>query len=95
MLHSSYSAHHTPPPLPIITPHRYAGCILVLRASDRTVDHEDKTIQVAVTVGCAYISFFLAQYVLEVSGVISCVTSGVVLAWLGPPLVLQVSCCHP
>ena len=63
---------------------------MVLRKADRRVSHEDKTIQVAVTVGCAYISFFLAQYVLDVSGVISCVCSGVVVAWLGPPLILQV-----
>ena len=67
------------------------GCIFVLRITDRKVSHEDKTIQVAATVGCAYVSFFLAQYVLGVSGVISCVCSGVVIAWLGPPLVLQVN----
>jgi NhaP-type Na+/H+ or K+/H+ antiporter len=65
------------------------GAIFILRVANRRVSHEDKTIQIAVTIGCAYSSFFIGQYVLNVSGVISTCSAGVMLAWMAPPLILQ------
>lgn len=70
------------------------GCIAILRIADRRVSHDDNTVQIAATIACAYVSFFLAQFVLDVSGVISTITSGVVLAWLAPPLILQPHSMH-
>ena len=64
-------------------------CVLALRLLNRRVSHDDCTMQMALTLCCAYISFFLGQYILKVSGVISCVTAGVMLSWLAPPLFLQ------
>jgi hypothetical protein len=37
---------------------------MLLRLTNRHVSHDDVTVQIAVTVGCAYISFFIAQYIL-------------------------------
>jgi hypothetical protein len=37
---------------------------MLLRVTNRRVSHDDVTVQIAVTVGCAYISFFIAQYIL-------------------------------
>ena len=38
--------------------------MLILSVVNRRVSHDDQTIQIAVSVGCAYISFFVAQYIL-------------------------------
>jgi NhaP-type Na+/H+ or K+/H+ antiporter len=43
-----------------------------------------------ITVATAHISFVLAEYVVNVSGVISTVFSGIVLSWLGASLILEV-----
>lgn len=63
--------------------------ISCLRLTDRRVSEEDTTIQVAVTICTAYISFFVGQYIVGVSGVICCCFAGLCFAWLGPPLILQ------
>lgn len=54
------------------------GAIFILRVANRRVSHQDKTIQIAITIGCAYSSFFIGQYVLNVSGVISTCAAGTV-----------------
>ena len=60
-----------------------------MKLARRRLSIEHNTVQMALTVSCSYISFFLAQYVLEVSGIISCCAAGVIIAWLSPPLILQ------
>lgn len=37
---------------------------MFLRLANRRVSHDDLTVQIAVTVGTAYLSFYVAQYVL-------------------------------
>eukprot|EP00605_Chrysophyceae_sp_TOSAG23-4_P000490 GSChrysophyteH1.ASY1.ANO1.549.1 assembled CDS len=61
----------------------------VLKVARRRLSLEHNTVQIAVTISCAYMSFFLAQYILKVSGIISTCAAGVVLAWLAPSLILQ------
>ena len=65
------------------------GAVICIRSVNRRVEDEDTTIQIAVTIACAYISFFLAQYVVGVSGVISCCAAGVIFSRFGPSLILQ------
>lgn len=65
------------------------GTVMGFRLANRRVKDDDTTTQVALTISCAYISFFLAQYTLGLSGVLSCCSAGLVLAYLGPPLILQ------
>jgi NhaP-type Na+/H+ or K+/H+ antiporter len=59
-----------------------------LRIVNRPLVVEDAIIQIAITIICAYLSFFIAQ-TNGLSGVLSCCAAGVVLAWLGPPLILN------
>jgi NhaP-type Na+/H+ or K+/H+ antiporter len=61
----------------------------VLKKARRRLSIEHNTVQIAVTISCAYMSFFLAQYLLGVSGIISCCAAGILLAWLAPSLILQ------
>lgn len=44
---------------------------------------------ISVSVCCAYLSFFVAEFNLGVSGVLSCCTAGVVLSALAPPLIFE------
>lgn len=55
---------------------------------------EDTTVQMAVTVCCAYLSFFLAEYVLEVSGVLCCCAAALTLARFANPLILRPETLH-
>jgi NhaP-type Na+/H+ or K+/H+ antiporter len=60
-----------------------------LRKAKRRLSPEDNTVQVALTMACAYLSFFLAQWVLGVSGIICCCAAGIIIAWLAPALIIQ------
>jgi NhaP-type Na+/H+ or K+/H+ antiporter len=53
----------------------------------RKHSHTDVTIQVALTIGGSYICFYVAEGMLEVSGVLAVVTMGVLLAATFWPLV--------
>ncbi len=61
----------------------------ILKLARRRLSLEHNTVQIAVTISCAYMSFFVAQYILKVSGIISVCASGIILAWLAPSLYLQ------
>lgn len=62
---------------------------LCMKFFDRRLKSLDSTCQVVVTIVCAYLSFFIAEYILHVSGVVSCCTAGLVVSYLGMPLVLN------
>lgn len=72
------------------------GLIIVrwLRTCNRSLKEIDTTIQIAITICCAYLIFFVAQNPLEVSGVLACCGAGVMVAWLAPPLILSHETMH-
>jgi NhaP-type Na+/H+ or K+/H+ antiporter len=47
-----------------------------LRSANRALKETDVTIQIAITICCAYLVFFVAQYVLRISGVLACCGAG-------------------
>ena len=65
------------------------ACVIALTYLNRRVEREDSTLQLILTLSCGYLSFFFAQYLLSVSGIIACCSAGAVLSWLAPPLFLQ------
>jgi NhaP-type Na+/H+ or K+/H+ antiporter len=65
------------------------GCVYVLAITRRRLDPEDNIIQVAITISTAYLSFFIAQYTLGVSGILCCCAAGLVIAWRAPALILN------
>jgi NhaP-type Na+/H+ or K+/H+ antiporter len=62
-----------------------ATSVAVIGLANRRYKEDDTTIQLAVTFCCAYFSFYVAQRILLVSGVVACFTSGVVLARYAVP----------
>jgi NhaP-type Na+/H+ and K+/H+ antiporter len=57
-------------------------------ASNR-IKEEDTTVQISITLCCAYLSFFVAEYEIGVSGVLSCCSAGLTLAIFAQPLILN------
>jgi NhaP-type Na+/H+ or K+/H+ antiporter len=48
------------------------GSLVFLSLANRRMHEEDTTVQMAVTICCAYLSFFVGEEILGVSGVITC-----------------------
>ncbi len=65
-----------------------------MRIANRRMKEEDTTIQMAITLSCAYLSFFVAEHLVHVSGVISCCSAALVLARFATPLVLKPETLH-
>ena len=59
-----------------------------LSLATRRFSHEHATIQLVVTICCAYISYALAE-LADSSGVLGTVSAGLVVAWRGWPLVVE------
>jgi NhaP-type Na+/H+ or K+/H+ antiporter len=51
-------------------------------------------VQTSITVCCAYLTFFTAQYSAKGSGVLACCGAGLMLSWLAPPLILEPHTLH-
>eukprot|EP01034_Spumella_vulgaris_P023864 gene23864-30140_t len=70
------------------------GALFFVGLANRRMLEGDTTIQMAVTICCAYLSFFVGEAVLHVSGVICCVVAGLVLSNFAPPLILHQHVIH-
>eukprot|EP01035_Chromulina_nebulosa_P032502 gene32502-43423_t len=65
------------------------GSVWCIGLLNRRMQKEDTTMHISVSLCCAYLSFFVAEFNLGVSGVLSCCTAGVVLSALAPPLIFE------
>ena len=52
------------------------GTIVSFSLANDRMRHEDVTVQVSMTICCAYLSFFIAEELLNVSGIIACCSAG-------------------
>jgi NhaP-type Na+/H+ or K+/H+ antiporter len=70
-----------------------------MRKLSRTTSHQDSVLQISLTVCCAYGSFFAAEELFEVSGVLCTVTAALVLAeyvsGLSKRISVDSNCCYP
>ena len=71
-----------------------AVAVACLSLANRRMKEEDTTIQMAITIVCAYLSFFSAERFFHVSGVISCCSAALVLARFAVPLFLRPETIH-
>jgi NhaP-type Na+/H+ or K+/H+ antiporter len=55
---------------------------------------DDVTVQILLTLSCAYLSFFTAQYECSLSGILSCFAAGAMLSWFGPTIILEHETMH-
>jgi NhaP-type Na+/H+ or K+/H+ antiporter len=74
----------------------FCGLLTVrwMRSANRPLKETDVTMQIAMTICCAYLTFFVAQYSLEISGPVACCSAGAMIAWLGPPIILNHESMH-
>lgn len=68
--------------------------MFLLGQANRQLSTNDVTVQISLSLCCAYIVFFVAQILLDISGVIACCGAGLMFAWLAPPLILQQETMH-
>lgn len=62
------------------------GTTLFLRLLNRSMTSIDTMLQIFCTICTAYLSFFVAQSILNVSGVVSCTVAGIIISYFGQPL---------
>lgn len=62
--------------------------------ANNRLSEDDTSIQMAITLCCAYLTFFVAEYQVGVSGVICCCAAAVTLARYAPPLILHPESLH-
>jgi NhaP-type Na+/H+ or K+/H+ antiporter len=65
-----------------------------LRTAKRPLSDQDVLTQTAITVCIAYVTFYVTQNTLMVSGVLGCCGAGIMLAWLAPPIILNHETMH-
>jgi NhaP-type Na+/H+ or K+/H+ antiporter len=68
--------------------------VYCLGRADNPLGGQDTTIQIGITVSTAYMSFYVAQYECEISGILACCAAGLMFAFLGPPLILEHETMH-
>jgi len=64
------------------------------RSANHRVKEEDTIVQMAITICCAYLSFFTAEYVVGVSGVLCCCAAALTLSCYAQPLFLKPESLH-
>eukprot|EP00746_Dinoflagellata_sp_MGD_P144133 gnl/MRDRNA2_/MRDRNA2_76888_c1_seq2.p1 gnl/MRDRNA2_/MRDRNA2_76888_c1~~gnl/MRDRNA2_/MRDRNA2_76888_c1_seq2.p1 ORF type:complete len:690 (+),score=116.84 gnl/MRDRNA2_/MRDRNA2_76888_c1_seq2:109-2070(+) len=57
--------------------------LFFIHKAARKTSHVDPIVQFAVTLSCAYLSFFVGEEIFGVSGVLACVTAGIVVGVFG------------
>eukprot|EP00600_Ochromonadales_sp_CCMP1393_P013571 CAMPEP_0174997430 /NCGR_PEP_ID=MMETSP0005-20121125/949_1 /TAXON_ID=420556 /ORGANISM="Ochromonas sp., Strain CCMP1393" /LENGTH=926 /DNA_ID=CAMNT_0016251955 /DNA_START=109 /DNA_END=2891 /DNA_ORIENTATION=+ len=60
-----------------------------METANRPLSDLDPLVQIAITICTAYLTFFVGQQTLVISGVLSCCTAGFMISWLGPPIILN------
>jgi NhaP-type Na+/H+ or K+/H+ antiporter len=72
------------------------GLLMVrwLRSAKRPLKHIDVYMQVAITLTGSYLVFFVAQNTFQISGLLACVSAGLMVAWLARPVILSHETMH-
>jgi NhaP-type Na+/H+ or K+/H+ antiporter len=68
--------------------------VYVMSFLNKPLSNDDVTVQIAITICCAYMTFFMAEYECRMSGLLACCGAGAMFAWLSPPLILEHESMH-
>lgn len=68
--------------------------VLAMGRANKPLSSDDVTVQIAITICCAYLTFFLAEYECRMSGLLACCGAGAVFSCLAPPLILEHDTMH-
>lgn len=76
------------------------GCVIglvfvfILRTVNNPLEHEDVTIQIAMSICCAYLTFYVSEHELHLSGLLACYGSGAMFSCFSHPLILNPESMH-
>lgn len=68
--------------------------IYSLRVACRSLSNTDRTIQIIVTVCCAYLAFFLSEKLFHLSGILACGAAGIMISKQGLPYLVDHETVH-
>lgn len=68
--------------------------VLWLKSVNRPLKEVDVASQVTITLTVAYLTFYLAQEVFKISGVLAIVGAALMLSWQAPPIILNKETMH-
>jgi NhaP-type Na+/H+ or K+/H+ antiporter len=68
--------------------------VYALSLANKPLNGDDVTVQIAITVCCAYMTFFMAEYELRMSGLLACCGAGAAFSCFAPPLILEHETMH-
>eukprot|EP00602_Paraphysomonas_sp_CaronLab_P003317 CAMPEP_0185020046 /NCGR_PEP_ID=MMETSP1103-20130426/2634_1 /TAXON_ID=36769 /ORGANISM="Paraphysomonas bandaiensis, Strain Caron Lab Isolate" /LENGTH=750 /DNA_ID=CAMNT_0027550689 /DNA_START=247 /DNA_END=2499 /DNA_ORIENTATION=- len=68
--------------------------VYCMSKANKPLSGDDVTVQIAITICCAYMTFFMAEYECRMSGLLACCGAGAVFSWLAPPLILEHETMH-
>lgn len=68
--------------------------IFCLRTACRSLSTTDRTIQIIVTVVCAYLSFYFSEKLLHLSGILACGAAGLMISKQGMPYLVDHEIMH-
>lgn len=71
-----------------------AVSVFALSRANKPLSNDDVTVQIAITVCCAYMTFFMAEYECKMSGLLACCGAGAVFSCFAPPLILEHETMH-
>jgi NhaP-type Na+/H+ or K+/H+ antiporter len=63
--------------------------VALMRRANVLLKHEDTTIQIAIAVSCAYLTFFFAYYSFHLNGVLAALSAGIVVSTFGKKVILR------
>lgn len=74
----------------------FLGLIVLrwLRSARRPLREDDVITQTVITICSAYLIFYFTQGTLSISGPLACFGSGLILSWLGGPIILNPESLH-
>lgn len=70
------------------------GTVYLMSFANSPLYEDDVTVQILLTLSCAYLSFFTAQYESSLSGILCCFAAGAMLSWFGPTIILEHETMH-
>lgn len=68
--------------------------VYALSKANKPLNGDDVTVQIAITICCAYMTFFMAEYECRMSGLLACCGAGAAFSCFAPPLILEHETMH-
>jgi NhaP-type Na+/H+ or K+/H+ antiporter len=68
--------------------------VAIIRKINNPLEHRDITMQIAFSICCAYLTFYVAEHELHLSGLLACYGAGAMFSCYSHPLILEPETMH-